>query len=132
MKAAADIFTRAHPSLKVRSLDSTYNCVGLVFASRRTAVDPDQFPRIFTDDKYVKLRTEADAALGDIAVYRDWSGAITHVGVVIDIHMDVSAAVPRFRVLSQWGRDGEYLHDGEDVPVWLGRLTEVWSERRAA
>ena len=67
--------------------------------------------------------------MGDVAVYRDQSGAITHVGIVVVIEKNPSAAVTRFQVLSQWARDGEYLHDGEDVPMPLGKLVEIWSER---
>jgi hypothetical protein len=130
MKAAADLWTKAYPNLRVRSLDSTYNCVGLVFASRRAAVDPDQLPRIFEDDSYARLSSRGEAAPGDVAVYRDTSGAITHVGIIIAIEKDIRAGILRFQILSQWGRDGEYLHDGEDVPAPLGRLTDVWSERK--
>jgi hypothetical protein len=97
---------------------------------RRTAVDLDQLQRIFADDGYQKLRSAVEATAGDVAVYRDASGAITHVGIIIAVENDLATSVTRFQVLSQWGHDGEYLHDGEDVPKLFGRLTEVWSERR--
>jgi len=133
MQAAREGISHRHPGLRVRSLDSTYNCVGMVFANRRTWIEPDELPLIFADDGYKRLTRMEDAVAGDIAVYRDSAGEITHVGVIIETRSDLAeltARGVRFQILSQWGRDGEYLHDAEDVDARLGRLSEIWSERR--
>jgi hypothetical protein len=32
--------------------------------------------------------------------------------------------------LSQWGGDGEYFHLDSNVPHWLGKCSEFWTERK--
>jgi len=36
----------------VRSLDSSYNCMGMIFAARRTVLDTDVLHYIIDDDGY--------------------------------------------------------------------------------
>ena len=129
MTAARDLWTRRFPNLQVRALDSLYNCMGLVFASRRTAIDPDQLGLILKDDEYRRLRQFAEALPGDVAVYRDRAGVATHVGVVLQNDPDLATGGSRLTILSQWGRDGEYIHPVEQVPDAFGRCTEIWTDR---
>lgn len=67
---------------------------------------------------------------GDIVVYRDNVGDISHVAVVVSHQPDVAAARWKTTVLSQWGADGEYIHDYEDVHQTLGRPDKFYSEKR--
>jgi hypothetical protein len=41
LAAAMQFVTESHPSARVRSLTGTYNCIGMVFANRRTCIEDD-------------------------------------------------------------------------------------------
>lgn len=129
MKAAWDIWKKKHATLALRSLSSSYNCVGMLFASRRTWVEPDHLGTILREDGFRKIAV-SEVVLGDIVVYRDASGGFAHVGLVLSKTPDVEHASWKVSVLSQWGIDGEYFHDANDVPDLLGTPQEYWTERR--
>ena len=128
MQAAKDIVLNAHPSAHARSLSSLYNCVGMVFASRRTCVEPEHLPMILADDEYQQVNRR-DLQPGDIVVYRDDRDEISHVGIVADVTPNPKDATWDVVVLSQWGGDGEYFHLDYDVNPRLGRPTEYWTDR---
>jgi hypothetical protein len=133
LQEAVDIWSKARPRAKLRSLSSQYDCVGLVFASRRTCIDSAYLIEILRRDSYRKLNSEKDVEVGDVVVYwnREVSRTVpTHVGIVVSMDPDLSNAKLRIRVLSQWGYDGEYLHEVLDVPEAFGSEVEYWSERR--
>ena len=119
----------AHSSAKLRSASSTYNCMGMIFASRRSWIETDHLNLIFTDDDYTKLSSFIYAELGDIVVYYNDENAV-HVAIIIEITLDASIGQRNFRVLSQWGLACEWLHDIDDVPQELGIPKEVWTDRR--
>ena len=64
-----------------------YNCFGMVFASRRTAIyDEDglQVARILSDDGYRKVAQEKDVLPGDLALYYGEPGRrLLHVAVIM-------------------------------------------------
>jgi len=122
------VFTAAYKTLRVRSLSSIYNCVGMVFASRRTVVDVDYLPTILEDDGYRQIPAK-EVVEGDVVVYADSWGKFSHVGVVIHHSPDVQSASWKTRVLSQWGADGEFFHDLDDVHPYLGKPKGFWTER---
>ena len=132
MRAAHDIHRNAFPDGRIllRALDYHYNCVGMVFANRRTAIDSADVERILVEDEYEQCANLHVAARGDVAIYRR-DGEVCHVGLVIEATPDLGGGGPtKIRVLSKWGRDGEYEHDVDDVPPLYGRLAEVWTCRR--
>jgi hypothetical protein len=105
--------------------------MGMVFAARRTWIDPDQLPLILNEDGYRKLPGLDEAEVGDVVVYRHpGEGHVTHVGMVIEVKIDVARAARALTVLSKWGQHGEYVHALSDVPVPLGVPVEVWTDRR--
>ena len=129
MQAARDFVLSAHSSASVRSLNSVYNCVGMVFASRRTWIEPEHVPMILSDDGYRPIdRNELER--GDVVVYRRESlEEISHVGVVARVEVKPKDASLEVLVLSQWGHDGEYFHLDDDVNPMLGTPTEYWTDR---
>lgn len=128
--AAAMLFvTASHPSARLRSLTGTYNCIGLAFANRRTCIEPHHVPMILEDDEYAEVHA-ADVVPGDLLVYRDHRGTISHVAVVISHEPDVANARWKTTVISQWGYDGEYFHDHADVNQLLGRPDRFYSEKK--
>lgn len=118
-----------HPAIQVRSLSSAYNCMGMVFANRRTWIDPDNFRMIMEDDGYRRVPDESELRIGDVVVYRGENGDVSHVGIVTEIRTNVAQASREVFVLSQWGAYGEYFHRVDDVSPWLGKPQEYWTER---
>lgn len=126
MRDAFDRHKAAHPSLKMRNLDSTYNCVGLVFASRRTVIDIAFVRKILSDDDYKSIAVP-NAQRGDLVVYEDQNGEPCHIGIIWALDPQFGTCT----VLSQWGEDGEYFHLIDQVPTQFsrGRHT-IWTERQ--
>ena len=129
MNAAKEIILRNHPSISVRSLSSAYNCMGMVFANRRVWVDPENLPMILDDDEYQKIAGEEQLQPGDVVVYRNSEGEVSHVGIVAQIRVNIDQASWEITVLSQWSRDGEYFHKADDVNPLLGKPVEYWTDR---
>lgn len=131
LKAAKDIHINpAHPNRRIRSLTAAYNCIGMVVASRRTWVDTEYLIRILVDDGYRKLEGSHQAERGDVIVYRDKSGEVSHVGIVSDTKIVLSSSDDPLIIVSQWGADGEYEHPASDVPEFLGSPSEFWTDRK--
>ncbi|RCK40015.1 hypothetical protein [Thalassospira xiamenensis] len=88
---------------------TTYNCHGLTFASRRTAIsDSKEIAKILHDDGYIVVEP-TKVLPGDIVVYyRD--GAADHSGIVTEI----GGMAPK--ILSKWGYCHEVVHFLNDCP----------------
>jgi hypothetical protein len=129
MNAAKDIVLQAHPEARARSLGSVYNCMGMVFGSRRTWIEPEHLTMILIDDDYRQVIDESSIQPGDVVVYRDDDGQVSHVGIVAVVKTNVSEAEWEVLVLSQWGQDGEYFHLAKDVNPLLGKPAEYWTDR---
>ena len=132
MQAAKAIMEKIHPSVRARSLSSIYNCMGMVFAARRTRVDPEHLEMMLADDEYRRVPDERHLERGDIVVYRDTEWKVSHVGVVVKVKPDLrttSEASWEVTVLSQWGADGEYFHLADSVHPSLGKPVEYWTDR---
>ena len=106
-----------------------YNCMGMVFASRRTWIDPEHLEMILEDDEYQRIVSEAELQLGDLVIYRGDNNQVTHVGIISMIDNNLETAIRRLFVLSQWGGDGEYFHEIHDVSPYLGTPAEFWTDR---
>ena len=112
---------------KLRSASSEYNCVGMLFSSRRAWIDTEHLRFILEEDDYKRIEPAA-VQRGDVILYADGTGT-THVGLVWRHMPDVQNARWVTEVLSQWGSDGEYFHDAHDVPHFLGTPREFWTDR---
>ena len=121
LKEAARFATEGHARRTVRSLTARYNCVGMAFANRRTCIEPEEVAMILKDDEYFEVQRPADVMPGDLVIYEKEVGEVSHVAVVVSNDPRLTDGGSDIRVLSQWGADGEYLHDYEDVPPPLGR-----------
>ena len=83
---------------------------------------------ILRGDRYRPVTDEDELALGDVVIYRDDAGDVSHVGIVTDIRVNLSQASREITVLSQWGESGEYLHLVDDVHPGLGHPSEYWTD----
>lgn len=126
--AKADV-SNQHPDARLRSLRSSYNCLGMVFACRRVWVNPEHLGMILREDGYRRVMHESELQQGDVVVYRDSSGEVSHVGLVAEVNPNIRDANFQVTVLSQWGATGEYFHRVDDVTPILGHFSEYWTER---
>lgn len=132
MRAAVEVALSACPEAKLRSATQVYNCMGLVFASRRTWIDMDEIATILNDDGYAPLEGLRQAKVGDVVVYGDPSkGETSHVGIIVLKEANVSSGSWNVEVMSQWGADGEYIHPLDHVPPLLGIPIQFWTDRKA-
>jgi hypothetical protein len=130
------IQARTEPNLQIDhriqllSCATTYNCFGLVFASRRTCISEEDIPRVLQDDGYRTLPWDAATwRPGDLLLYSDGSEQISHVGEIVRIEHDLLGGDPAVWIISAWGETGEYLHPPEAVSYRLGRPFRVVSQR---
>lgn len=101
-----------------------YNCVGLVFASRRAWIDPEHHPKLLIEDGYKRIQ-RVSAIVGDVVVYRDQRDEPVHVGMIITVYeIGESRSI---NVLSKWGSDGEFIHDERNVVSYLGEPSDYWT-----
>ena len=112
-----------------------YNCYGMVFATRRTAIyEDEQIPDILEDDGYRQI-PEKDVRPGDIVLYRDRDPklGLLHAALVMR-RQEWQGAIPVSFALSKWndvcGEDGHNVRHhiwprpGYDV------VLEFWAERQ--
>ena len=112
---------------KVRSVAPfMYNCVGMIFASRRAWIEPEELKLIFDDDKYRKISRD-ELECGDIVIYTKGNER-THVGLVTCVQRTDGQIGPIY-VLSKWGMNAEVEHRLDVVPAKYGRPSEYWSEK---
>lgn len=122
------LLTSMFRDCEFRSVSNTYNCVGLVFASRRAFIDTDQLGLILNDDGYIEIPKD-DAMEGDVITYEnEISPGISHVGFVQKIVPSVGSK--EIFVLSKWGNDVEMLHKISRVPEVYGTKVKFWTERK--
>lgn len=91
-----------------------YNCHGMTFASKRTAISSSQeISKILNHDKYVQIpRTQALA--GDVILYKSSEGDFEHSGILLTNPRDSEFGVPL--VLSKWGKFSEIIHLENNCP----------------
>jgi hypothetical protein len=114
-----------------------YNCVGHVWACRRTAVYEDldrQVLSIRDDDGYDALDWPRESvAVGDVVTY--WESAkihkgFFHVGVVFELRCLTKDSLKIPWILSKWDdASGEVLHHYKDCPFSTEIEAEFWTDR---
>lgn len=131
LAASVELFRGLFPDAQLRSITATYNCVGMVVASRRVWVDPEHLIRVLREDGYRRLNQEAEAEPGDVVAYHDSDGEICHVGIVLRKNLIIPGTKDDpLTILSKWGADGEYVHASRRLPFLLGVPAEFWTDRR--
>jgi hypothetical protein len=91
-----------------------YNCHGLTFGGRRAWVygDGNSIGEILEDDAYEEVASATSHA-GDVILYFDENGAITHSGIVVEF----TITLPRTaRVCSKWAQSAEFVHWANQCP----------------
>jgi hypothetical protein len=91
---------------KLGGCSPVYNCHGLTFGGRRTAVKESN-EVIFDalrDDDFAEVPQD-DVRPGDVILYLDSRGDVQHSGIVVET---LAAGIPR--VWSKWGKGDEWIH----------------------
>jgi hypothetical protein len=114
--------------IELRSVDNQYNCMGMVFATRRGYIDIDSLDLIQTEDGYTIVQDVQQLQPGDIVVYGDPSGP-THVATVVGRRVEGDGLV-EVRCLSKWGAYGEYFHPLEILWGDYGRPIRYLTDRQ--
>lgn len=83
------------------------NCHGYVFASSNYRLLSEEVERILEDNAYRPVGTPR---AGDLAIYRNHEGIVTHTGLVRAVDPK------RIYVESKWGRLGVFLHPHDLSP----------------
>ena len=110
----------------VRSISPyMYNCVGMIFSSRRAWIEIDYLHEILSRDGFSEISKE-NLDVGDVVVYTKVRPE--HVGLVTYVPR-FNSDDERIRVLSKWGKDGEIEHFLDVVPERYGQPSEYWSEK---
>jgi len=132
LQAVKTEMERIFPEALLRTVTGTYNCMGMVFASRRTWVetDSDVLNLILEDDGYRKVEDVKTLFVGDIVVYRSEDGEPQHVGIVIEKTPQISSGNFEIKVLSKWGNDGECIHELNYIPSQCGIPTDFYTDRK--
>jgi hypothetical protein len=97
------------------TISKIYNCHGMIFASRRTGIDQlDEIGKILYEDNYKPVDTKNILA-GDIVLYFEENGEISHSGLVIIPAPNHSFIAETF-ILSKWGDSCEVIHGLYNCP----------------
>jgi len=127
MKINADELMGWHGRIELRSLSNyPYNCVGMIFASRREWIEIDYAYDLLREDGYRQIPLD-QVMIGDVVLYKDDRGQPSHVGIIIVKH--AWNLTTDIKVMSKWGRDSEFIHFIEDVNPNLGRASEYYTDR---
>lgn len=110
-----------------RSVTASYNCVGLVFACRRTHIHTDQIRSILAEDGYRQISIN-ETQIGDIVIYKD-GAEDSHVGIIQRKNLVTDEDQSGIVVLSKWGQFGEFSHRLNQVPVDYGQDVQYWTDR---
>lgn len=112
--------------ISVRSVSPyMYNCVGMIFSSRRAWIEIDYLHEVLLRDGFTEI-PRARLDVGDVVVYT--RSKPVHVGLVTYVPRGTSD-IEGIRVLSKWGKDGEIEHFLDVVPERYGQPSEFWSEK---
>jgi hypothetical protein len=89
----------------VSNPSSYYNCHGLIFGSRRSAIwDPQEILKILEEDDYQLVENTSNVQRGDIIIYFGEHGDAEHSGLVIGKREGLPL------ILSKWGYGKEAVH----------------------
>ncbi len=116
MKTILDM-RQKFPLAKLRSGPcGYYNCLGLVFASRRARIfENEDIENILKHDNYRKV-AEKHVMAGDVIIYKE-NGFFVHCGIVIQKE-NLS-----FTIVSKWGNGDELIHPHQYCFYWNANTT---------
>lgn len=94
--------------LQARAESSPANCHGWVFTAGKYYLECDDVERILEDNGYEFCQSPLP---GDLIVYRNPSGGISHTGLVQTVYLGGMVVID-----SKWGLGGRFIHGPEQQP----------------
>lgn len=116
---------RSHYDVKLIQTDGPdprYNCHGWVFTGGRAWVRGGSVEQILEENNYQPV---AKPSPGDVAVYRDRAGEVTHTAIVRGFTADGTVLLE-----SKWGKLGRYIHTAEGHVYKVHACTYYTTPRR--
>jgi hypothetical protein len=101
-KQASAIHDRLGQMIRRSPADDGSNCHGWIFTGGRYIVGGHSVDTILNENGYVP---NCEPAVGDLCVYRNEQGAVSHTAVIRAVFTDGTVLVE-----GKWGRMGVYLH----------------------
>jgi hypothetical protein len=111
------VLRKRHPLAVFRttSMLPVYNCHGMTFAARRTAIlETAEVRTILAHDQYEEV-APADVLPGDVIIYVSSDGEVDHSGIVVEIRTG-EGVLRTPMVCSKWGKSPEVFHAWSDCP----------------
>lgn len=99
-----------------------YNCHGMTFGNARTTIGPESLQMILNDDGYTEIQSE-NCLPGDVVIYYNDRGEITHSGIVVIKPSNDPFKIPW--VVSKWGKYSEVYHQAYNVPPIYGPILKL-------
>jgi hypothetical protein len=125
MEGWAKYFLKKFP-IKLRSLSRyPYNCVGMVFTSRRAWIDIEHIDQILKTDGYRQIQRNG-VLIGDVVVYK-FNNKAAHVGSICTTQLIGNTL--NIDVLSKWGDGPEFIHPIDRIPELYGVASEFYTDR---
>jgi hypothetical protein len=124
----ADLAKKAFKSEYHGEASAMYNCHGLTFASRRTGIFTDGVVEMILAEEYQEIKEHKHAHVGDIVVWIDNDGQITHSAFIVKIEPEkiTPGVFPKIRVLSKTRIFKEICHDIHDSPPAYGSQKRIY------
>lgn len=118
-------YSRDYRGAKFRTQPNPiYNCHGMTFACARTMVFPESVQMILDDDGYAEVKNIDDVLPGDIVLYYEDNGEISHSGIVVSRPSEEPLKIPW--VVSKWGMLNEVYHLVYDCPYHPSGGVRYW------
>lgn len=106
-----------------------YNCLGMVFAGRRTWIEDEDIVEILVQDGYREIQL-TEVMIGDVVVYYNYNLPV-HVGIICEIfYLDPLNHIKQYNVLSKWGEHAEFIHPLNRVSSNYGQPTKYYTDRQ--
>jgi hypothetical protein len=127
MRIKTDAHVGWRRNIEPRSLSTyPYNCIGMIFASRRAWIEIEHIYKILYEDGYRQI-VRREIMSGDVVLYKDDNGEPSHVALITMV--EFVGETPNILVISKWGKEAEFIHHVENVPTLFGHPAEFWTDR---
>jgi hypothetical protein len=118
-QSLADVAKKFPNAQQVADACPVYNCHGLTFGSRRSMVEYADIPKVIQDDGFTQV-SERDARPGDVVLYVERGGDISHSGFVIGKRpLLTGSTAERPLIWSKWGKGPEMIHSVDQCDFFL-------------
>ncbi|NBO90906.1 MAG: hypothetical protein EBV06_01095 [Planctomycetia bacterium] len=121
----ADYLRRMHFEahvIQISGLDDDYNCHGWVFTGGKYWVRGAWVETILLDNGY---RETKKPAIGDLCIYRDSSGEVSHSAIVCGL-----GANGMILLESKWGQLGRYIHSANQYHAYATYKPTYYRSKR--